>query len=96
MAMIGRVIFEQIGPQGVAQTGSNVGTQGHPRSLRMVPSDRRQNFLHFLFPGPCAYLASFLSYGEKKRNFGKRKLVAMAMSLEKSKIEVPIDHVQLI
>ena len=53
----------------------------------MVPSDRRQNFLHFLFPGPCAYLASFLSYG-KKTKFQKKKLVAMATSLENSKIEV--------
>jgi len=93
-AKIGRVLFEQIGPEGVVKTGSSFSSQGHPRSLRMVPSDGKQNFLHFLFPGPCAYLASFLSYGEKKRNFGKQKLVAIATSLEKSKIEVPIDHLQ--
>jgi len=64
-AKVGRVLFEQIGPQGVVQTGSSFGSEGYPRSLRMVPSDRRQNFLHFLFPGPRAYLASFWSYGEK-------------------------------
>ena len=67
-AKVGRVLFEQIGPEGVVglQTGTSVGSQVHPRSLRMVPSDRRQNFLHFLFPVvPCSYLASFLSYGEK-------------------------------
>ena len=60
----------------------------------MVPFDRRQNFIYFLFPGPHAYLASFWSYGEKKRNFRKRELVAMATSLENSKIEVQIVHLQ--
>jgi len=39
----------------------------------MVPLDRRQNFLHFLFPGPCAYLASFWSYGGKTK-FQKTKV----------------------
>ena len=51
--------------EGVVQTGSGFGCQGHSRSLRIVPFDRKQNFLYFLFPGPCAYLASFWSYGEK-------------------------------
>ena len=72
-AKVGRVLFEQIGPQGVVQTGSSFGSQVYPRSLRMVPSDRRQNFLHFLFPGPRAYLASFWSYGEKTK-FQKKKV----------------------
>ena len=30
-----------------------------------MPFDRKQNFLHFPFPSPWAYLASFCSYGEK-------------------------------
>jgi len=47
------------------QTGTSFDSQGHPRSLWMVPFDRRQNFIYFLFPGPHAYLASFWSYGEK-------------------------------
>jgi len=72
-AKIGRVLYEQIGPEGVVKTGSSVISQGHPRSLRMVPSDGKQNFLHFLFPRPCAYLASFLSYGEKTK-FRKTKV----------------------
>jgi len=90
------LLFEQIGAEGVVAYKAEAvfGSPGHPRSLRVVPSDRRQNFLHFLFPGPCAYLASFWSYGEKKRNFKKRKLVAIATSLKKPKIEVLIDHLQ--
>jgi len=35
---IGRVLFEQIGPEGLVQTGSSFCTQGHPRSLRMCHS----------------------------------------------------------
>jgi len=49
-AQVGRVVFEQIGPEAVVQTGSSFGSQNHPKSLRMVPLDRRQNFLHILFP----------------------------------------------
>ena len=74
MVKVGRLLFEQIRPEGVVQTRSSFGSQGHPRSLRMVPLDIRRNFLHFLFPGPCAYLVSFWSYGEKKnKNFIIRK-----------------------
>ena len=62
---VGRVLFEQIRPERVVQTGSSFGSRGHPKTLRMVPLNRRLNFLHFLFPRPCAYLASFWSYGEK-------------------------------
>ena len=47
-----RILFEQIGPERLVQTGNSFGSQGHPKSLRMVPFDRRQNFLYFLFPGP--------------------------------------------
>ena len=47
-AKIGRVLYEQIGPE-VVQTGSSCGNRGHPRSLKIVPFDRRQNFLYFLF-----------------------------------------------
>jgi len=47
-AKIGRVLFERIGAAGVLKTGSGLGSQGHQRSLRMVPLDRRQNFLPFL------------------------------------------------
>jgi len=56
-AEIGRVscgvlyFFEQIGLEGVVQTGRRFGSQGHPRSLQMVQFDRRQNFLYFPFPG---------------------------------------------
>ena len=39
-AKIGRVLFEQIGPEGVVQTGNSFGSQGRPRSLRMVLFDR--------------------------------------------------------
>jgi len=46
-AKIGRVLFEQIGPEGPVQTGSSFGSRGHPRSPWMVPFDRRQNFLCF-------------------------------------------------
>ena len=58
-AKIGRVLFEQIGPEGLVQTGSSFCTQGHPGSLRMVPFDRRQNFLYFLPTELYAYLVSF-------------------------------------
>ena len=67
------ILFEQIEPERVVKTGSSFGSQNQPRSLRMVPFDRRQNFLHFLCPRPCAYLASFLSYGEKMK-FRKKKV----------------------
>ena len=52
-AKIGCVLFEQIRPEGVVQTGSSFGSQGHPRSLRMVPLDRIQNCLQptHSFPG---------------------------------------------
>jgi len=93
-AKINRVLFKQIGSEGAVQTGSSFGCQGHLRSLRMVPFDSRQNFLYFPFPGQCAYLASFWSYGKKKQNFGEQKSVAMATSLENSKIEVQIVHLQ--
>jgi len=53
---ISHILFEQI--EGLVQTGSSFGTQGHPRSLRMVPFDRRQNFLYFLPTELYAYLAS--------------------------------------
>jgi len=48
--------------------GAVLALRGHLRSLPMVPFDRRQNFLYFLFPGPCAYLMSFWSYGEKNES----------------------------
>jgi len=64
---IGRVLFEQIGPEGLVQTGSSFCTQGHPPSLRMVPFDRRQNFLYFLFPRSYANFASFWGYGINTR-----------------------------
>ena len=32
-----------------------------------MPFDRKQNFLHFPFPSPWAYLASFCSYDEKTK-----------------------------
>ena len=72
---IGRVLFKQIRLEGVVQTRSSFGNQGHPRSLRLVPFNRRQNFPYCLFPEPYAYLK-------------KQKLVVMATFLEKSKIEV--------
>jgi len=74
--------------------GAVLALRGHLRSLPMVPFDRRQNLLYFLFPGPCAYLMSFWSYGEKKRKFRKPKLVAMETSLENSKIEVQVVYLQ--
>jgi len=39
-AKIGRVLFEQLGLEGAVQTGSSFGSQGHPRSLWMVPFDK--------------------------------------------------------
>jgi len=38
---------DQIGLERLLQTGCSFGTHGYPRSLRMVPFDRRQNFLYF-------------------------------------------------
>ena len=49
----------------IVQTGNSFGNHGHLRSLRMVPFDRRQNFLYFLFSGPHAYLVLFWSYSIK-------------------------------
>jgi len=82
---------------GVVQTGSSFGSQGHPKSLRMVPFDRRQNFLYFPFSRPCAQdhvSGVVLEFRRKKRNSRKRKLIAMAASLENSKIEVRVVHLQ--
>ena len=67
---IGRVLFEQIWPDGVVQTGNSFGSQGHPRSLRMVSFDKRQTCLHFLVPISRRFGAT-----AKKRYFIKRKLV---------------------
>ena len=48
MPKIGRVLLEQMELQVPVQTGSTFGSQGHPRSLRTVSLDRRQNVLYFL------------------------------------------------
>ena len=50
MAKIGHVLFEQIGLEGLVQTGSSFGSRGHPRSLRMVPFDTTK-FPIFSLPG---------------------------------------------
>ena len=82
MAVIGYILFEQIGPKGVVQTRSSFGCQGHPKSLRMVPFDRRQNVLYFPCPGPYACLPSLWSFGKKRNGNVPRK------------IEVEIVHLQ--
>jgi len=79
-AKIGRVLFEQIGLEGLVQTRSSFGNRGQLMSLRMVPFDRRQNFLYFLFPGSYATSHHF-GVTAWKLNFRKRKLVATATSL---------------
>jgi len=60
-------IFEQTGLEGLVQTGSSFGSQGHQRSLRVVLFDR-------IHPGPFAYHTSFWSYCVKmklqKKKFG--------------------------
>ena len=60
MVKISRILFEQIGLEGLVQTRSSFGTQGHPRSLRKVPFDRKQNFLYFLPTELYAYLVIVL------------------------------------
>ena len=42
-------LFEQIGPEGVVQTECSFDFQGHQRSIRMVPLDRKRICLHFLY-----------------------------------------------
>jgi len=59
MAKIGHVLFEQIGLEGLVQTGSSFGSRGHYGWCHST----RQNFLYFLYLEPYAYLASFWSYG---------------------------------
>ena len=72
-----------------------IGTmsQGHPKSLWMMPLDGRQNFLYFLLPGPYDYLASFWSYGIKTK-LQKMKIGCHGNILENSKIEVQIARLQ--
>jgi len=66
-AKIGRVLYEQIGPE-VVQTGSSCGNQGHPRSLKSVPFDRRQNFLYFLFRNHICISRVILELGLRRKN----------------------------
>ena len=63
-AKIGRVLFEQIGPEGAVQTGSSFGCAGSPEGITDGAIRQKKNFLYFL-SGACAYLSSFWSYGEK-------------------------------
>jgi len=60
------VLFEQIGAEGVvAYKAEAVLALRVTRGRYGWCHPTEENFLHFLFPGPCAYLASFWSYGEK-------------------------------
>jgi len=93
-AKIVRVLFAQIGPEGVVQTGSSFGSRGHPRSLRRCRSTEDKISYIFLTRAMCLSRV-VLELRRKKRSFRKkRKLVAMATSLEYAKIDIRLVHLQ--
>ena len=66
---------------------------GSPEVTTDGATRQKTNLPTFSFLEPCAYLASFGSYGEKNE-ISEKKFVAMATSLENSKIELQIFHLQ--
>ena len=91
-AKIVRVLFEQIGPE-VVKTGSSFGSRGHPRSLLRCRSTE-DKISYFPYPGHVPISRRFGVTAKKTKFQKKRKLVAMATSLEYAKIDIRLVHLQ--